>query len=339
VNSRERFFNMLQGKPVDRRPFGALLSLYGARLTGCPLARFYNDPKAYAQGQDAVRQAVSPDFLVGPFLLAGYGEAFGSKLRYSEHYVPTLVRPAITSAAEIGTLRIPDLDTHPRIFFIRDALRRIAAAHGKEAVILGIVLNPLDLPSMIMGLDAWLKTVLTDPDGTRRMLEITTLFFIQLCERILGDGADAIAMPAAWFTRDVTTPRLVSEFALPALRKSLQQVKGPIVFHHTGSSFFEYLDLLDGLPGVAGFTLDVGDDLPAARNHVRKECILFAGLDGPSLHTLTADGIRSRCLTLLAEQKEDDRFVPFATGTDVDLQTPLEHLLAIRQAVEEYRNG
>ena len=339
MNSRERFFNLVKGRPIDRRPFGALLSLYGARLTDCPLERFFNDPQAYARGQDAVRQAVAPDFLTGPFLLAGYGEAFGAVLRYTDDYVPNLLRPAIASAGEIQNLSVPDIDAHPRILFIRDSIRRIAAAHGKEAVIIGIVLNPLDLPLMIMGLDAWLMTVLTDESGTRRMLDITIPFFVRLCAAMIADGADAIAMPMSFFTRDITTKNLVSEFALPVFREALSRVGGSLIFHHTGSSFFDYLDLLDTLPGVLGYTLDVKDPLPEARRRVRNEAVLFSGFDGPSLHTLTSAGIRARSLELLAERKDDGRFVLFAAGTDVDLRTPVDHLLALKLAVEEYEKG
>jgi len=192
---------------------------------------------------------------------------------------------------------------------------------------------------VIMGLDAWLFTVLTDKEGTRRMLDITIPFFVRLCDALFADGADAIAMPMAFFARDITTDHLVSQFALPVLREALSQVKGPVVFHHTGSSFFDYLDLIDGLPRTLGLTLDVRDPLPEARSLIRKDTFLFAGLDGPSLHTLTADGIRTQCLEQLAERKNDGKFIPFATGTDVDMRTPLDNLLAIKAAVEEFKNG
>jgi len=339
MNGKERFLNLVQGLSVDRRPFGALMSLYGAGLTKCPLELFYNDSEAFARGQDAVRRTIGPDFLTGPFLLAGYGEAFGGVLRYSDRDVPNLLCPAISSADEIPGLRVPDIDTHPRLLYIRESIRRIAAAHGKEAVIVGIVLNPLDLPLVIMGLDAWLRTVLTDEDGTRRMLDITIPFFVRLCEALFADGADAIAMPMAFFTRDVATRSMVEGFALPVFREVVPKLKGPVIFHHTGSSFFEYIDLLDTLPGVLGYTMDARDPLPEARRRVRNKAVLFAGLDGPALHSLTPDEIRTRCFEILTRMKDDSRFVLFATGTDVDLRTPVGHLIAVKRAVEEFGNG
>ncbi len=339
MNSRERFFNVLEGKPVDRRPFGSLTSLYGAKLTGCPLFKFYNDAGEFARGQDAVRQTVNPDFLVSPFLFAGYGEAFGSKLQYLENYVPNILKPAISSAKDISRLTVPDTETHPRMLYYRDAVRKIKASHGKDAVIVGIVLSPIDLPIVIMGLDAWLLTVLSDEDGTKRMLDITVPFFVRFCNALYQDGADVLAMPMAFLTHDVTTRHLAADFAVPVLRSALSQINGPMVCHHTGSSFFNYLDLLYDLPNVKGLTMYEKDDILTARKRSKPDTVLFAGLDGPTLYTLTADTVKSKCLEMLAVMKDDPYYIPFATGTDVDIRTPVENLVAIREAAEGAANA
>ncbi len=338
MNSRERIFNILQGKPVDRRPFGAILSLYGAALTKCPLKQFYNDAAAYAKGQTAVHRLLEPDFLTGPFMLPGFGEAFGSTLHYSEHYAPSLLKPSISSLQELANLTVPDPDNHPRLLFYREAISKIARTHGKEAVIMGMMLNPMDMPIMIMGLDTWLFTVLTDKGATRHMLEITTDFFVRFCRKLYSDGADIIAMPMAFFTRDITAEHIVTEFAFPALREALALAKGPFILHHTGSTFFNYLELLDTLPGVAGFILDYQDNITMARSRIRREAVLISGLDGPLLHTLSPAGIKTRYSELLHKVKDDERFIPFAAGTDVEMHTPPENLLAIRKAIEEYSN-
>lgn len=339
MNGKERFLSVLQGKEIDRRPFGAILSLYGARLTGCPLNTFYTDAAEYARGQDAVRQTVDPDFLFAPFILAGYGEAFGSVLRYLDDDVPNLLRPAIASAADISRLTVPDMETHPRLLYLRDSLRRLLASHGGDKMIVAIVLNPLDLPIVIMGFDAWMKTVLADEEGTRKMLDITVPFFVRFCNTLFRDGADAIAMPTSFLTHAISTRRIVSEIALPVLRVAFEQVESPLILHHTGSSFANYLDLMTDLPHVLGFTLDHRDDFGKARDAVGMESVHFAGLDGPSLHKLSPARIKARCLAVMEDRQEDARFVPFATGTDVMMHTPLENLVAIQEAIKEFGRG
>ena len=337
MNSRERFFNFIQGKPVDYRPWSAILSLYGSRLTNCPVERYYNDVDSFVLGQEAVREAFDPDVILGsPFLFAGYAEAFGAKLNYSDNYPPNVRRTPISSAADIGKLEIPDIDNNPRLFYMRETLRRVAAANKNDVVIVKTLLGPLDLPAVIMGLDAWMMTVLTDEDGVKRMLDITVPFFLKLCDAFLADGADALFMPMTFLTRDITTPFLAKNFALPIMQEAFKGLNGPIILHHTGSSIFDFVDILDPLPHVLGFTMEQDDDLAEARRRIRPESILFAGLDGPTLDSYSKEAVISRTKAFLGRVKDDKKVVPFLVGTDTAIKTPPENILAFRNTVREF---
>ena len=108
MNSRERIQATLMGKPVDRRPFVPVLSLYGAKLTDCPLKQYYSDAAAYARGQAAARELFEPDALCTPFAYGLIGEAFGSSLHYFEDMAPNVRRPAISSLKQWESLVFPD---------------------------------------------------------------------------------------------------------------------------------------------------------------------------------------------------------------------------------------
>ncbi len=339
MNGRERVLNMIQGKEFDRRPFGAVLSLYGAKLTGCPVERYYSDAKEYARGQDAILRKIDPDVLAAPFLPGTYGEAFGSAPRREEGRVPGARRRAAGSDGDLSGLSCPDIERHPGLAYIRESVRLMHAAHGREKIIAAAMPNPLDLPAAIIGLEAWTETVLSDEIKTERMLSFTVPFFVSFCNALFKDGADLVVLPTTFLTRHITSRRSVEEFAMPALSKAFAQVNGPLLLHYTGSSFVAYLGLMAGLPHVAGFTLDHRDDFGNARRCVREEQILVGGFDGPTLHFMDASWIRSRCLSVLGEWRGDRRFVPFASGTDLPMETPLENILALREAVEEFGNA
>ena len=63
MNSLERVTAALSGKSFDRRPVSITLSLYGARLTNCPLTTYYTDADEYFRGQEAVYKTFQPDIL------------------------------------------------------------------------------------------------------------------------------------------------------------------------------------------------------------------------------------------------------------------------------------
>ena len=336
MNSKERVFGALQGKPLDRPPFTAMLSLYGARLTRCPLKEYYTHAAAYAAGQTAVLETFHPDILFSPFSLVALTEAFGGQVKYFDNQPPNLLRPAIASAEDIPDLDLPDIDTHPRLIYVREGLRQVAQSHGKKTVITGILLSPVDLPLLIMGIEGWLETVLFDEVGKKKMLDITIPFFIQYANALLNDGADALALPAAFLTPAVSNREIITEFAIPVLKEVFAEIKGPIILHHVGSPFLKFLDLFKGLPNVTAYALDHKDNLLLARETVDPGLTLLAGPDGPNIGKGTPREIENQCMTFLKDRKDDPHFILSTSGGDVGFNTPPDNIHAMRNAVAAF---
>jgi len=337
MNSKERVFGTMQGQAVDRRPFTALLSLYGSKLINCPRRQYYTDAAAYGRGQTAIRETFQPDILFAPFSLVALAEAFGGEVRYFDNQPPNLLRPPITSAGAISRLTAPDIDAHPRIVYLRDGLRRVVEAHSREAAVASILLSPVDLPLMIMGIEGWMETVLFDEDGVKRMLELTTPFFLQYANALLEDGVDVLILPAAFLTPTLSTRQIVKRFTLPVLQEVFARVQGPMVIHHIGSLFLKYVDLCTGLPNGAGCALDHQDDLTVARDKAGPGATLLGGPDGPNLGQRLPEEIEAQCIAFLKDRRQDPRFILSTSGSDVALDTPRENIHAMRKAVETFK--
>lgn len=339
MNGRQRVFGAMRGEKTDRRPFTALLSLYGAGLTRCPLEKYYTDASAYACGQAAVGETFGPDILFAPFALAVLGEAFGSKVRYFDNQPPNMIRPAILSSENIPDLVVPDVGDHPRLTYIRESLRALKKAHGGHAAVVASLLSPVDLPLMIMGIDGWMETVLFDGDGIKRMLDITVPFFLAYAEALVEDGADLLLLPSSFLTPTIATRQIVEKFTLPVLHDVFSRVRAPILVHHAGSPFLNFLELFAGLPNVAGFVLDHRDDMSAARCKSGSKAMLMGSLDGPNLGKSSPAEIEARCRELLEAQKDDPCFILGTCGPDVALDAPAQNIHAMRRAVEGFKNA
>ncbi|MCK5174948.1 MAG: uroporphyrinogen decarboxylase family protein [Planctomycetes bacterium] len=336
MNNRERVFATLGGNPVDRPPFTALLSLYGARLTDCPSQQYYTDPAAYARGQDAVRRTFEPDILFSPFFLAGEARAFGGKIKFFDHQPPNLVEPAITSIEQLSSLDVPDIDSDPTLVFFREAISQMAKTSGEYAAIAAILLNPMDLPVMIMGMDGWLQTVLFDTDGFKRMMDLTVPFFTERANALLEAGADCLVTPAAFLNPSVATRDIVERLALPILRDAFEQIQGPVFIHHVGSSFTAFLELFADLPHVIGIAVDHSDNLSEARTKMGTDMTLVGGLDGPNIWKLIPEQVHARCEEILLDRQHDPRFILATSGADVALSTPEENIRAMHTAAESF---
>ncbi|MFC1743528.1 uroporphyrinogen decarboxylase family protein [Candidatus Riflebacteria bacterium] len=337
MNSRDRVFATMKGEATDRRPFSGLLSLYGARLTASPLEKYYSSSEKYAAGQRAVRDAFQPDLLFSPFALPLWGAAFGGEIRFFDSHPPNLKKPVITSVDEISRLSVPDMDVNPHILFFRKAVQQMVEEHGNEVPIIGSMLSPVDLPIMIMGIEAWLKTVLFNADGVKRMLELTVPTFLAFTNALFEDGISAMALPTAFLTPAIATRKIVREIAYPVLWEVLPQVKGPLVIHHVGSPFLKFLDLFSDLPNTAGFAMDVTDDPGKSREIIGSDKTLLMGPDGASMNRKTAQQILEECMVILDDRVADPRFILSTCGPDIAYDTPKENILAMLRAVETFK--
>jgi uroporphyrinogen decarboxylase len=339
MNSMERVLATLQGQQIDRRAVSLTLSLYGARLTNCPPSEYYNSPTAYARGQSVVRETIQPDILLGPFSLPLEGEAFGSEIRIFENQAPNLRRPAISSPQEIGRLAMPDMDSHPRLVYFREAIRLMAAEHGREVPIAAIALNPTDLPAMILGMEVWLETLLFDKAGTQRMFDLTIPYFVSRVNALLAEGASFVVLPAVFNNPSIVTREIARDVTIPVLREAFSQVKGPLVIHSGGARLAPFIDLFAGLPKVAAFVLNARESLAEAREKIGPEMTLIGNIEGPTLFKRTAEDIRRECMEVLQDRRDDPHFILGSSGGDIAFDTPIENILAWRRAVEEVAEG
>jgi uroporphyrinogen decarboxylase len=337
MNSAERISATIDGKPVDRRPVVVLLSLYGAGLIDCPLGEYYTNAGRYVEGQLAVRETFATDVFTVPFLLTAEGEAFGSQLTLRRDNPPIFEQPALKVDDAWDKLSIPDVDSSPRLVFIREALRRLVREARGEVPVIAFALSPADLPIMLLGLEPWLKTVLFDEAKARQLVDVTLSFFVRWTRALFQDGAAMVVIPQAFTNPLIVTADIAKQLSIPALKEALTRVNGHFVLHNVGQPILPFLDLYrDAAIGkVVGYVLDPADSFARAREILGPEPVLMGNFDAPSLNTRSAKAVSEACVSLLHERRDDPRFILSTAGPDVPLSTPAENILAM---VESVRN-
>lgn len=333
MNSLERLMAALQDLPADRPALFLNAGLYGAKLTGATLRDHYRDPAVYAEGQIAILETFSPDFLISPFILAGLGEAFGSRLAISIRQPPTVATFAADSAEAALRLPLPDVDSHPVILYLRESLRLLAGRQGGKVPLIGLLVSPLDLPPLIIGLEAWLDALLFRPEVARALLDRLTPFFAALGRAMLSDGATALGLTANLANRFMVPERVVEGLGRPALKAALAEIPGPVILHHGGCPLLPHLRDFMGHPNVVGYVLDAGEDPAEARRVLGPGPLVLGNLSGPDLATLQPEEVAAQCDRVLAERGSDRQFVLATCGADIPLNTPPPCIEALKEAV------
>jgi uroporphyrinogen decarboxylase len=336
MNSIERVQATLTGQPVDRRAVAPVLCLYGARLTDCPLECYYTDPAAYACGQSAVLETFRPDVLFSSFSFASLAAAFGGEFRFFENQAPNVRRPAVLSPGEWDTLVWPRHDTNPHLNYLRETVQRLVSEHGSEVPVAAPIVPPFDLPSLVMGIEGWLRLILTDRNQAQRVLEMCVPFFVEMANSYFEAGAACVVAPCAFMSPSVVTHGIAEQFSRPALAAALPQLKGPIILHHGGAPMLAYLDLFTGLSSTVALVVDCKDDLDRVRAQVGSELTLFGGPSCLQLAESTVSEVENSVRSLLENRRQDARFVLCSTGPDIPWNTPLENIHALRRVAESF---
>ncbi len=333
MNSLARVLAALQDQPADRPAFFLNASLYGARLTGATLEEHYTRAETYAEGQMAVRETFAPDLLISPFFVPAIGEAFGSPWRARPVQAPNVVQFVARSAEDMLKLPLPDVDSHPRLLYLRETLRILAKRYAGEVPIFGVLVSPSDIPPLVIGLEAWLDALLFQPEVARALLDRLTPFFVALGKAMFSDGATGLALTANLANAFIVTDPVAETLTLLALRQALAELPGPVIFHHGGCPLLGQLARFQGLPNVVAYFIDVAEDLGAARRALGPGPIVMGNLDGPGLVALRPDEVQAQCELAFAQAGEDRQFILATCGADIQLDTPPACLQAITAAV------
>ena len=336
MTSMQRVVAALQGKSADKRAWTMTLSLYGAKLTDCPLPEYFTRPERYVQGQIAVAEQCKPDIIFAPFALALEAQAFGSEIVFLPKDPPCVKKPFIRNPNDIEKLKEPDINRQAGLRYLRTSARRLADQFKGRVAICGVLASPLDLPAIIMGVEGWLELLLFDRQKASTMIARMSEYFVNMANDMFAGGISFLAVPMMFSNPQLVFEKTIEEVVVPALADMFARLKGSIVFHHGGNRLAPYLQHYRSLPNVGGFVLDSRDDFETARKIVGPTVLLLGNLDGPSLGKLSPARAVEKARTILDSRKEDPHFIFASTAADVAWDMPLATITGIHALMAHY---
>ena len=336
MNAYGRLMNTLMGQPVDRVPVLAVLGAYGGKLTNTDLKTLYHDPAAWVAGQQAVQETFGFDLVMTEFNYSAIAEAFGGQVAWFSDQAPNMKRPATDSAEAALGLTLPDPQRTGRLPAILESTRRLAEYYQKKVPVIGVVPGPGILPSLLIGMEQWMETLLFDQDTARKLLDHTGQFFVTWANALLQAGADCLVVTEGMAAAEIAPRNLFAEQFLPHLQATFAQVQGPKVLHQTGGSINHILDLLPGLTGLVAVAVGSKDDLTQARALVGPELTLIGNLDNLCFPSASPEELYAMALDCLRTAAPNGHFILSNAGADISLGTAPETLQALLAASSDY---
>jgi uroporphyrinogen decarboxylase len=336
MNSLERILATVSGTEADYQPFTMLLSLYGASMIKSDTISYYRDAARWFEGQRAVVETFDPDIVITPFSFPIEAEAFGSEMVFLDKYAPNVKKPIITSLAQIASLPVPDLEASPAVRFFLEGTDLLAQNYQGNRAIASPIHSPADLPSLLMGIEMWIDTLLFHPEAVDQMMDKTVKHFVRLGNEFLARGTTFLVVPVNFTNPMMITEKIFSRL-LPYLENAFSQLKGPVVIHNGGCKIMPFIDRFAKLPNVIALVLEPSEDFDEARRIVGEQVVLMGNFDGPNFVNLSKDQARDNALKILNNRINDKHFIFATSNADIPYDTPVETIRTVVDTIRGFK--
>lgn len=224
MNSYERLFARLEGKPVDKAPNNCIVMGFGARYTGASYRDFVTDYRVLAEAAVRCHEDFRLDILSAISDPMREAEGFGSEIVFPEDGVPFAPKPFLENLSDIGKLKVYDPSSCRRTNDRLLAIRKMKEYAGKECAVQGWVEGALAEACDLRGINHLMMEMKTDPDAVMDLLEICVRQAIEFALAQVRAGADIIGIGDA--AASLIGPAMYDEFALPYERRITEAVHG-----------------------------------------------------------------------------------------------------------------
>jgi len=334
MTSRERVLAALRRQPVDRPAVGSATSVVSVELmeeVGVFFPRAHLEAEAMAELAASAHTRLGHDIVMPIFSVQHEAEALGCEVDWGRRDVMPDVREH--PCRDASDIHVPtDFLQRPSCRVVIEALRLLRERFGNDVAVVGKVFGPWTLSYHLFGTEQFLTDTILRPDEVRRALDILKEVTVTFARAQLRAGADCLCLPDH-ATGDLVSAETYRKFLLPIHQELAEHIEGPVVLHICG-------DTSDRLPdiartGFACFHYDTKVSAARARALAGNALSLMGGVNNPA--TLASGDVA-------AVRREV--FEALNAGIDiigpecaVPLEAPLDGLLAVREAVDEYVEG
>jgi MtaA/CmuA family methyltransferase len=313
-----------------RPPFHPILMHFAARYAGYTYGEFASDYMALVESNLKCREAFGMD-AVG-LISDPYREtsAFGAKVTFPDEQVPRCMETIVRSLEDIAQLKNPDVYKKERTLDRIKAGEALRKQVGPDVPVIGWVEGPLAESCDLAGVNEVLLKIFMEPDFVKRLIDKIMPTAKDFARAQVEAGCDIIGVGDAICSQvDVENYREFVKEMHQELFEYIQSLGAKVKLHICGNITHLLEDIQDVQPDIVD--IDWMVDMDYARDMLGSDIIRCGNLDPVSvIQDLSLEEIGNKTEYLC--QKEEGRPFIFSGGCEITVNTPEEHLKAMRLA-------
>lgn len=281
MNAIERVVGAVTFQPIDRVPVIPLSLTHGAQVLGKPLPEYQQNGELLATGQLKLLEMWGHDAVIGVPHVVEDLVPWGIPLNYYPNGSPTMGKIAIKSFEDIMHIPVPDPTNSKET---RESLKSISILSkevGSHTPVIGAIIAPFSLPSMLMGTGPWMELLLDNVNAREQYLDLLLnkckQYVVKWAKQLVNAGAHIIVIADGMASQSVITRELFQKFAQPIIKETIAEIPVPVVYEAVGSA--EGIIDLVATTGAVCVTLDYKDNLHTSKQKAQGKIGIMGNLN------------------------------------------------------------
>ncbi len=311
-----------------------VLTFPSIQLLGVSVRELIASADTQAEGMARIAERCDTGAALSMMDLSVEAEAFGSRIRFSDAEVPTVLGHIVEDEDEVDALAVPSVGAGRTGLYI-EALGKAKRRITDRPVLAGVI-GPFSLAARLMGVSEAMVNCYEEPEMTHELLEKVTEFAVSYAKAYRDIGADGLVMaePAS----GLLSPALMEEFSTAYVRRVIDAVQREdfaVVYHNCGGSVAKAREQLAGLGAMAyhfGNSVELAEMLAG----MPAEALVLGNVDpsGVLCHG-TPETVYAETRRVLDACGSYGNFIP-SSGCDIPPRTPWENIDAFFAAVGDF---
>lgn len=225
MNSRERVFACLEGRPIDRAPVMPITMMFAAGLAGARYRDYCTDYRVLADAQARTAEEFGFDYVNTMSDPAREAADCGAAVEYFDDQPAALNedRAVLGEKESLARLRLPDPLGGGRMHNGVRAVARLKELVGDRKIVEGWIEGPIAEAADLRGINTLMVDLIDDPGFVRDLFEFALQLGLSFAKAQVEAGADVIGIGDA--AASLVGPRLYEELVWPFEKRLVDGVR------------------------------------------------------------------------------------------------------------------
>lgn len=329
MNSYERMFSRIQGKPVDRIPNMNIVMQFAAQEMGFSYGQVVRNARRLADGMLRCHEKYGIDCLWTISDSVRETQDLGAEVIVPDQGVPYCPEPFIASPADLKKLKMVAPEDSFAMNDRLEAVRILKEASRGEAPVIGWIEGPISSACGLMNVAPFMYSLMDEPEFCEELLDFCYELELKFALAQIEAGADIIGMGDA--AASLIGPALYEEFIFERETRMIEEIHraGALAKLHICGNINPILELT-AQTGCDILDCDHMVDMARAGELMRGKGAVCGNFDPVSIMLQgTAQDVREA--SVKCAHLADNSIV--AAGCEVPLGTEPANMLATHEAL------